>query len=631
MTHDPRTTDEIYESLRDSLTGKITKLTNFTNRSFNNLWGEAFSEQIRRLEVLSFVAELAGWIDYAGGPITESDLEELGVADDISAEEVNEFMEDEYLDQQVEILGISRNSGQRSSGTVEFTTQIEPTDIDSGTRVTTTPDSSGNTLDFLTTESVESANGETVVTDVSIQAVEPGAEYDVPAGEITRIANPTVGVKSVTNPESTTGGLDEESNEELRARAKQVVQSSSEGGTTDGIRGYIRQTVEGVTQGDVVIDESTDTTPPYVDVIVDGGIDAEVIDAIEFSRPTGIRHNLIRPEVIQLGYQVDLLGTDISTSNVDDQLTDFLLESGIGENIYSDEVINIIMNADSDIINIDNIGGVIERVTNETFEYENGVSDYRLDYTYESTNGSITVIDDSGTVYSEGSGQDFVIEDQTGDGWGETLVWVGGTPDDGEKFYVDYDVTVFGQTSPEDWYRTNLVRDEVFTWDANREDSFTYDTSVDLYEMSAAPFDGTTSITDGENNTYTEGTDYEIIDDTGNGFAQTIDWSIGGSTPNNNITFTVTYTQKVYETEYEVVETPSGEINDESGNTYEQDVDYDIVDVTEDTENESISWLSEPSGLADGDEFYLTYLNEGDVAMDNREKADPGTITVSDT
>jgi len=88
-----------------------------------------------------------------------------------------------------------------------------------------------------------------------------------------------------------------------------------------------------------IVDEYIDNTPPYVDVIVDGGIDSAVSDAIEFSRPAGIRHNLVRPQSIQLAYQIDLRGTDISTSAVNTQLTDFLLDSGISENIYSDEVI----------------------------------------------------------------------------------------------------------------------------------------------------------------------------------------------------------------------------------------------------------------------------------------------------
>lgn len=627
MTHEPRTKEEIYQSMRSSLTGKIAKLTNFTDRSFNYVWTQAFAEEVRELEVLAVVSELSGWIDYTGGPVTNEDLDNLDIDDDVSAEEINEFMEDDYLDEFIKIVGITRLPGARATGEVTFETQSANTNIPSGTRVTTRPDSSGDTIDFVTTEQAETTTGVTTVSGVPIQAIEVGDEFNVPADTIVRLADPPLGVKGVNNPSSTTGGTNEESNADLRARAKQAVQSSSLGGTTDGIKGYIRQNVEGVGQGDIIIDEFTDETPPFVDVIVDGGLDSEVTDAIDFSRPTGIRHNLIRPQIVQLGFDIDLLGTDIDTSAVNEDIEEFLLELGIGENFYNDEMIRLVMQSDEDIINIDNLGGTIERVTNESFEYDTNQTDYKLEYTYESTNGSITVDDESGDTYTEGS--DFEVQDQTGDGWPETLVWIGGTPDDGERFFVDYDVTVPDFTDPSDEYSINLVRDEVFVWNESYQETFTYDVSLDLYKLEFVPFDGSTSITDNSGDTYAEGTDYEIIDNSGNGFAQTIDWTIGGGTPDDNEDYTITYNQKLYVTEYEHRDTPEGLIRDDSGDVYNEDTEYETVDYTGDGEEDAIHWLSNPASLNDGEEFYFTYFNEGDANFGSREKADPGTISVS--
>jgi len=586
--------------------------------------------------------------------------------------------------------------------------------------------------------------------------------------EIVRLADPPIGVKGVDNPSSTTGGEAEESNEELRARAKTAVQSSSQGGTADGIKGYIRQNVEGVGQGDIIIDEFTDPCPPFVDVIVDGGLDVDVSDAIEFSRPTGIRHNLIRPQVVQLAFDVDVLGTDIGTTDVEEEIEDFLLNRGISEEFYQDELIRQIMNSDPDILNIDNLGGTVEKVTNEVFDYitdvdaavaddggtttdetaeanddvsndmtllpsspavgdayyfgeetifsqmelnvsqagagtwdivweyydgsawvslanvTDGTSDFQssgvgtvswdipsdwvstnvggvdnlywvrgrldtftsistqplgqevdidgsgftLDYTYENTNGTITIADNSGGTYTENT--DFITVDNTGDGWPETVVWSGGaTPDEDEQFFVDYDVTVIGSTTNGDKYTTDLVRDEAFYWSDDSTETFTYNNTQDLYEMEEVPFDNSTSIEDASGDTYVEGTDYDIIDNTGNGFAQTIDWTVGGGTPDNSEDFTITYEKKVYVPEYEIVETPKGEITDASGDTYEQDVDYDIIDVTQDDENDAISWITNPASLGDGEQFFFTYFNEGDINFGNREKADPGTISVT--
>lgn len=633
MTHEPRTTEEIYESMRDSLKGKIAKLTNFTDRSFNYVWTQAVSTEVRKLEVRSTVSELAGWIDYSGGPISEEDLEQLGLEDEVSADEVNEYMQDDYLDQYVKIVGIDRLPGARATGTVTFTTQSDYTEIPRGTVVTTIPDSSGDTIAFeippTDNESSDpfiSPDGVTTITDVPIRALEVGEEHNLPANTIVRLSDPPIGVSGVTNPESTTGGTNEESNDELRERAKQAVQSSSLGGTTDGIKGYLRQNVEGVGQGDVVLDEFTDAQPPFVDVIVDGGLDEDVTPAIEFARPTGIQHNLVRPEVVQLGFDVDIRGDTVETEGVKTDITDFLLDAGIGESFYEDELIRIIMTADSEIINIDDLGGFVERVTNETFTYNGGTSEYRLDYTYDAVNGSVTVEDKSGTQYTEGS--DFDIVDQSGDSYPETLVWIGSTPEDGQDFFVDYDVTVPDSTATDDFYDSDLVRDEAFNWDESATDSFEFDVNEDTYQLSVVPFAGTTSITDASGDTYTEDTDYQLIDETGNGYVQSIDWSLSGATPDAGENFTVTYTQRVFHTEYEHRDTPGGIIRDESGNVYNQDTEYITIDYTGDGEKDAIDWQTQPSSLADGDEFFFTYYTEGDIFFADREKADPGTIMV---
>lgn len=767
MTHDPRTKDDIYQSLRESLTGKIAKLTNFTDRSFNFVWTQAFSEEVRELEVLAVVSELAGWVDYTGGPVTEDDLETLGISDSVSADEVNEFMENDYLDEFVKIVGISRLPGQRATGEVDFQTQSQQTDIPEGTRVTTRPDAAGETIDFVTTEAASTSDGVTTVTGVQIQAVDVGEQFNVSSNTIVRLAEPPLNVTGVDNPASTTGGTDRESNEDLRTRAKQAVQSSSEGGTVDGIKGYIRQNVEGVGAGDIIVDEFTSPCPPYVDVIVDGGIETDVLDAIDFSRPAGIEHNLVRPEIIEVGIDASLLGTDINTSGVEDDINTFLLDLGISENLYRDEIVRQIMESDDDIINIGRLGGTIERVTNETFTFSTGTTDYLLDFTYESTNGSITVEDESGDTFTEGS--DFEVQDQTGDGYPETLVWIGSTPDDTEQFFVDYDVTIAGTTAEDDEHKLDLIRDEFFTFEEGRIEDFTFDQAIDLYELTYVPFDGSSSISDNSGDSYEEGTDYEIIDDSGNGFAQTVDWSDidlggavaddGGTTtdetteanddtaddmtllpsspatgdayyfgfsqtyddiridistagagtwdivweyydgaswvslsnvtdgtndfrnsgvnevswdvpidwsttsvggisglywvrgrldtfssistqplgtradqdgdPDDNESFTINYNQKLYETDYEIVETPAGEISDASGDTYTEGTEFEIVDYTEDQEDDAIHWLTNPGSLDADEEFYFTYFNEGDRIIDPREKVDPGTISVT--
>jgi hypothetical protein len=88
------------------------------------------------------------------------------------------------------------------------------------------------------------------------------------------------------------------------------------------------------------------------------------------------------------------------------------------------------------------------------------------------------------------------------------------------------------------------------------------------------------------------------------------------------------YTKKVFETELEVVATPQKLIRISSGGTFEEEVDFDIVDLNEDGADDAISWNDQTLPIQDGEQFFLTYVTRGDINFGNREKADPGTLSV---
>lgn len=628
MPYKPQTVDEVYDSLEESLTNRIKKLTNFTRRSFNYVWTRAFAREVRRVEVRALSSELSGLIEYVGGPVSQTDLDQLGVGDQVSADEVNQYMKDEYLDEYVKIVGLKRFEGSRATGEVTIQTQPELTPIPAGTTVTTAVDPSGDTIDFETTERVEVANGAVEIQGVPVQALDVGQDFNVSEQTITRFEEPPVGVKGVENPEPMKGGEDRETNAELRARAQEAVRTASQGGTADGIRGYLRQNIEGVGEGDVIIDEFTEPCPPYVDVIVDSGegSDAAVKDAIEFSRPTGVRHNLIRPQIVEVGMNIQLDGTTVNTDDVTNAVTEFFNTLGISEDVFRDRLTNIILMTSDDINNIDRYGGYIERVENETFEYLDVRDEYPLDYTFEETNGTITVTDEAGNEYIKGT--DYTVDDKTADGWPETITWVGETPDNEEQFAVTYDVTVPGQTPIDQYYTLPLVRDEMFVWNQDYDEQIEHIDTQNIYQLQYVPFEDNLSITDASGDTYTKGTDFALVNNTGE-YKQSIDWSIGGSRPDNNEQFTVSYSQKVYDPTYDIYATPPGEITDESGNTYTEGQEYDIVSFTTGAGSDVIEWSTRPSSIADDDEFYFTYTNAGDRFFDKREKVRAGEINTT--
>src|SRR5699024_2421374 len=118
-------------------------------------------------------------------------------------------------------IGIVRRPAEKSIGTATFEGD-EGSVIPEGFIITT-----GDDIPFETTE--ESEIDGTGESEVPIQAIEPGTVGNVPAGTITEIINPIVGIDSVINQEGTTGGRDEETDEEFRAR---YILSVSRGGAS---------------------------------------------------------------------------------------------------------------------------------------------------------------------------------------------------------------------------------------------------------------------------------------------------------------------------------------------------------------------------------------------------------------
>lgn len=373
MVYQPDDEDTVYNSLRNRLTGKIARLTNFVESSFNNVWTRAFASTLHEYQVALLATQLSSYIDYAGGPLTQEDLNALGI-DDIDPDEINQYMEDEDLDELVKVVGISRDPGEHATGEIEITTESAQTDIPSGTEFGTEPDSDGDFLAYTTTAATSTTNGETTTT-APVEANEVGATYNVGSGQITYMPDPPSGVISVTNPESTTGGVDEETNDQLRSRAKNALVNQSGGGTVAGIEGFVEQNVDGVSS--VFIDEfpqgGSRQSAPYSDVIVDGGDDPAVEEAIDNSRPTAINHFLVRPDSFTVGVEADVTGSDISTSNVLQNVRDHIARQAISDDVYRDKIIQIIMNSDSDIQNIDLLNILIEdeknTFSNGTFVY----------------------------------------------------------------------------------------------------------------------------------------------------------------------------------------------------------------------------------------------------------------------
>ncbi len=158
--------------------------------------------------------------------------------------------EGEYLDMHASQRGLSRKSGQKAEGEVDFYLSRQLSydkEIPAGTIVSTVGE---NPVRFETTETIVITSGR-LSGNAPIRAVEVGEKYNVGVQTISVIVTPIAEVQSVQNDFRTENGTDEENDELLRKRILDSFVNISNG-TNKAY--YIAQamSVEGVTSVGVV-------------------------------------------------------------------------------------------------------------------------------------------------------------------------------------------------------------------------------------------------------------------------------------------------------------------------------------------------------------------------------------------
>jgi hypothetical protein len=260
---DPETTGSIFDRLASTI-ANLSPISNFSANSPERAIVGGISDELRERQHELLSVQLSARAQFAGKEIDEDDLRELDVdPEPVDLDLLNSFQSDQDLDLLVRRNGISRDPGSFATGEVVFQITADTAVIDTGVPVTTEPDGSGEVRRFETTESVSASAGDTQLT-VAVEATERGTQSNVGVGQLTRLPSPPPFVSSVSNTTATSGGEDEETNAELRERFRQGIVGSSGGGTTSGVKSGLIEAVDGLDQGDVIIDEAealdTDTT-----------------------------------------------------------------------------------------------------------------------------------------------------------------------------------------------------------------------------------------------------------------------------------------------------------------------------------------------------------------------------------
>lgn len=253
-----------------------------------------------------------------------------------------------------------RESSAKAAGNVIFSRAGTSGDVDIpiGTIIGT---SSG--IKFTTTAVGSITNGNTDSGSVSIEALEGGADFNVPASTITVIYTPIVGVDTVNNSAGTTGGQDEETDAQLLLRFQTYIgglgQSNKEGLKTGAL------TVTGVRSASIVEHfppVSTYNATVYID---DGAGNASqaLLDNVETTligddtsdnpgyKAAGINIEIKAPTKVTVDVTLQItsdgsLAHSVITYNVDQAIETYINNLGIGEDVILNELRSVIMAVD---------------------------------------------------------------------------------------------------------------------------------------------------------------------------------------------------------------------------------------------------------------------------------------------
>jgi len=234
----------------------------------------------------------------ASGDTEDPGLWEL--AEDVYNSGYVDTGEGESLNKAVKYQSLTRRKAEKATGQITIT-GTNGTVVAAGFLGATT-----GGIQFATIEAFTIASG---TATANIEAVNGGANTNVPAGTITVIVNPTTGVTAITNASTTTGGYDEETDEELRDRYSALKAGAS---TADSIRATLLQ-LTGVRDAIVRVNYTNGTVggipAKSIAPIVLGGTDANIADAILSTKAAGIQsYGTTEVSATDLSGNIEIIG-----------------------------------------------------------------------------------------------------------------------------------------------------------------------------------------------------------------------------------------------------------------------------------------------------------------------------------
>jgi len=528
MVTEPRTIEEITDALRARIRSETDQLTNFAPGSFNESYLQAHAAQIREAEIKALVAELAGTVEYAGKELTETDLEQLGV-ETVTPAEVNEYVQQEHLDLLARNFGQIRDGGTRATTRLEFTVSSDTVEIEEGTVVSNTLQSSPSQVDFIvdvdddseiTTDPAPTATPEPGSDTVVVDAVadDVGTAYNVGVNTLTQIPVPQPGVQSVRNIEPASGGTDAQSNPSLRDDVQNALFETADGGTRRGIISEIESRTDDSVNS-VSINAFPDRSPPFVNVVIDGGDADKLRELIQETKPVGLQYNLARPSSVGIGVSASVItNTSVSEDVVASAVSGELSSLGVGDDFYYSSIQRAILQSSDEILSIPSLNTTYDSISKDQYTYT-GDTNYELSY------GPLGRVVD------------------------ETHVFFPDTDTYATRFdSIDPDSVSVSVTTPQGETQLDTTSYTVVDTDSDGNfDAITITSDIDTAARGTLSISythdswGIESIVDDNETQYALGDDVDVVDADGDGVPDALSWVDGGARPDTNDLFYVTY------------------------------------------------------------------------------------------
>jgi len=249
------------------------------------------------------------------------------------------------LDNVVALLGIERVRGGHASGDVEFMRApgaFGEITVPAGMRVATADGS----VEYETTESITMREAQTTIRVVArdLQQNDP-----LPADALTLLPVPVAGIGRVTNPAPTAISAEDETDDQLRTRAKNVLHGS-ERATLGAIKhalsgaGVAADIDETTTPGIVRITPHVESMPP--------DLEQRLLNSLENVRPAGVTIELApaaAPAKVNLELRLEtaagLLAQDLRAAQraVREKIGDFFAQLPLGKAASINQLVGLVL------------------------------------------------------------------------------------------------------------------------------------------------------------------------------------------------------------------------------------------------------------------------------------------------